>query len=126
MIRMFSAIIILFLIGCSAHKISEEQAVRIAENFIKQHGYTDTEVKIDTNLIVANFGETHMSKDEILRLRFNTLEPKIVFKSKRMGRWTFGFRSTIDSSRYRIVMLRGSGKKIWIDHQDVKISQIEN
>lgn len=126
MIRFFTIIILFLLLGCSASKIPQEQAVQIAENFIKQHGYTDAEVKIDTNLIVANIGEAHMTKVEILKLRYNTLEPKMVFKSKSMGRWTFGFRITADSSRYRIVKLRGSGKKIWIDHQDVKAHRIRN
>lgn len=125
MIRIFSAIMIIMFVGCSANRISEEQAIRIAENFVVQHGYTDSGIKIDTSQIVANFGEVHMSKEGILKLRYNTLEPKVAFKSKKMGRWTFGFRTTIDSSRYRVVKLRGSGKKIWIDHQDVKVSQIQ-
>lgn len=122
MIRLFSIIttIFLFLIGCSANKVSEEQAVRITENFIVHQGYTDAKIEIDTSLIVPDFREIHMSKSEILKLRFNTLEPNAVFKTKRMGRWTFGFRNTVDSSRYRVVKLRGDGKKIWIDHQDVQ------
>ncbi|MDC6367170.1 MULTISPECIES: hypothetical protein [Flavobacteriaceae] len=120
------AILLVMFVSCSTNKISEEQAIRIAEKFIVQNGYTNSEIKIDTNQIAADFGETQMSKDRILELRYNTLEPHVSFKSKKMGKWTFGFRNSRDSSRYQLVKLSGNGKKIWVVHQDVKVEQIQN
>lgn len=109
------------MFGCSAKRITDNQAAQIAEYFIIEQGYTNLPVKMDSTRIVPNFGEETMAKSGIIALRYNTLKPNAIFKRYKMGKWTFGFQSVQDSSRYRIVKLKENGKKIWIDHQDVKM-----
>ena len=73
----------------------EEKAVRIAEKFVKQNGYTD--LPADKNNLSHETIEYYESIDELLKQRHNTLKPKaygILYRG-RLGDekgWTIVFQ----------------------------------
>lgn len=73
----------------------EEKAVRIAEEFVKQNGYTD--LPADKKNLSHETVEYYENIDELLEQRHNTLEPKAygVLYRGRLGDekgWTIVFR----------------------------------
>ncbi|WP_298794010.1 hypothetical protein [uncultured Allomuricauda sp.] len=117
-ILLFTAII--FLEGCGTSKLSEKEVIGLAEKYVFENGYTDQEIRMDSDMIQLDITERIVSKETAIELRKNTLEPKATFYSKGLRRWTVGFRTTRDSTRFRILRVYRNGKKILMEHQDMK------
>ncbi|MDQ4121135.1 MAG: hypothetical protein M3209_06790 [Acidobacteriota bacterium] len=95
----------------------EAKAVRIAEEFVAQNGYTD--LPADRNKITYETVEFAPNLDELLKMRANTLERKaygILYKAtgtkiKEKG-WTVVFREKNVSDDYYKSIAQATGKKI--------------
>lgn len=95
----------------------EAKAVRIAEEFVAQNGYTD--LPADKNKIDYETVEYARNLDELLKFRANTLERKaygILYKATgtKMGEkgWTVVFQSKGVSDDYYKSISQEMGKKI--------------
>lgn len=95
----------------------EAKAVRIAEEFVAQNGYTD--LPADRNKITYETVEFAPDLDELLKMRANTLERKaygILYKATgtKMGEkgWTVVFREKNVSDDYYKSISQAAGKKI--------------
>jgi len=104
-------------IGTLVEESPEAKAVRIAEEFVVQNGYTD--LPADKNKISHETVEFADNLDELLKSRANTLEPKaygILYKATgtKMGEkgWTIVFQSKNISGDYYKSIRRQTGKKI--------------
>ena len=98
-------------------ELPEEKAVRIAEEFIAQNGYTD--LPADKNKINYETVEYARSLDELLKSRANTLERKaygILYTATgtKMGEkgWTVVFQSKGVPDDYYKSISQATGKKI--------------
>nr|WP_299341210.1 hypothetical protein [Allomuricauda sp.] len=121
-IRILTFLIIVGFTGCGTSRLSEKQAMELAERYVLDHGYTDKEAKVDLFDIKPDIVEKMVPRKNALELRRNTLMPKAVFASRGLRRWTVGFKSNLDSTRYRIVRIYRNGKRIEMEHQDLKIT----
>ncbi len=104
-------------IETSLEDLSEAKAVRIAEEFIAQNGYTD--LPADKNKLSHETVEFADNLDELLKSRANTLERKaygILYKTTgtKMGQkgWTVVFQSKNISEDYYKSISQQFGKKI--------------
>jgi hypothetical protein len=96
---------------------SEAKAVRIAEEFVAQNGYTD--LPADKSKITHETVEFARNFDELLKMRANTLERKaygILYKATgtKMGEkgWTVVFREKNVSDDFYKSISQSTGKKI--------------
>ena len=109
------------MISCGTARLTEIEAIKLAEKYVLENGYTDNELQIDSTIIQPDITEQVMDKKGVIQLRRNTLKPKAVFESKGLRRWTVGFQSIKDSTRFRIIRIYGNGKRIEMEHQDLKL-----
>ena len=118
-------IILCFLISiltsCGTSRLTENEAIRLAEKYVVEQGYTNRKVQIDTSKIEPDLVEQVMSSNGILQMRYNTLKPKAVFNSKGQRKWTVGFQNTQDSTRFSLVRIYRNGKRIEMEHQELKL-----
>jgi len=98
-------------------ELPEAKAVRIAEEFVAQNGYTD--LPADKDKIAHETVEFSRNLDELLKFRANTLERKaygILYKATgtKMGKkgWTVVFREKNISDDFYKSISRETGKKI--------------
>ncbi len=120
--RIATFIVIIGLTSCGTSKLSENQAKELAENYIVKQGYMDKPVKVDSMDIKPDIVEKMIARKNVINLRRNTLKPDAVFASKGLRRWTVGFQNNRDSTRLRIVRIYQNGKRIEMEHQDLKIT----
>jgi len=113
--------VISILISCGTSRLTENEAIRLAEKYVAEQGYTDKKIQIDTAKIEPDIVEQVMLPSGILQMRYNTLKPKAVFNSKGQRKWTVGFQNTRDSTRFRIVRIYRNGKRIEMEHQDLQV-----
>lgn len=152
---------ITFLFGCSASKAqienitlktenntslenknqkiesAEEKAVRIAEEFIKRNGYTDSPA--DRDNLSHETVEFYKDIDELLELRHNTLQPKAygflrTGKSNKKG-WTVVFRfnraayKNMSDENYnslgRAVTMNEKFENLRVEHKDIFLKAAE-
>jgi len=109
-------------------KITERQAVDLAESFVVQQGYTD--LPADKGKAVRESFERGADTDSILRSRRNTLERKAfgirapADDSKSAG-WLVIFKyrkHTGTGSTGRAVAMDGHGKGLRLIHQDILLT----
>lgn len=98
-------------------ELPEARAVRVAEEFVVQNGYTDSPA--DKSKIAHETVEFARNLDELLKMRANTLERKaygILYKATgtKMGEkgWTVVFREKNVSDDYYKSISQSTGKKI--------------
>jgi hypothetical protein len=115
------------VVGCLAWRfwhpraISEAEAIRLAEGFIVRNGYTELAVPDGTKLDLEPI-EFGSNREERLRFRHETLEPKADAAYPMKGGWMVTFRRKErhpDPDARRGVWVDESGKHIHIFHQDV-------
>lgn len=101
----------------SPTELPEAKAIRIAEEFVAQNGYTN--LPVDKDKIVYETVEFGNNLDELLKFRANTLEHKaygILYKATgtKMGEkgWTVVFQSINVSDDYYKSISRQSGKQV--------------
>mgnify|MGYP001407131226 CR=1 FL=1 len=110
-------------------QMTKEQAVKLAEQFIIDNGYTNLPAD-KSKLSYELFDQYENNVDSILKRRHNTLQPKAFCISEDKDRWDVGFLSTgIDLSKLdsiqrqtnlsgRAVIVMKDGKEIRIAHKD--------
>ena len=98
-------------------ELPEAKAIRIAEEFVAQNGYTD--LPADKSRIANETVEFARNLDELLKMRANTLERKaygILYKATgtKMGEkgWTVVFQSKGISDDYYKSVSQSTGKKV--------------
>ena len=108
----------------------EREAVRVAEQFIADNGYTDLPPLADRRQLSFETIEWADNIDEMLRLRHNTLERKAY--GVRRGKWgdpqgwTIAFRSKgEDQQTGRRVTMDGKGGGIRVEHKDFFLQAVE-
>jgi len=117
-------------------KITQEQAIRLAEDFIQNNGYT--KAKADTaRLSFELFDQFESNLKDVLKKRHNTLQPKAFCISEREDKWYIGFLSAhlnikkLDSIQLksdlpgRDVVVSKDGKEIKISHKDPMFSRFK-
>ena len=115
-------------LNASAKPINREEAVRIAERFVKQNGYTQYKPSAkEAKHLTHEFIEPK-SAAVALRFRHNTLEPCAYAygKTGRGGKlgWTVVFRYAAngrygkDTADGRAVSMNRDGSAIRMDHSD--------
>ena len=109
--------------------LTKVQAVKLAEKFIIDNGYTDLPAD-KSKLSYELFDQYENNVDSILKRRHNTLQPKAFCISEDKDRWDVGFLSVgvelskLDSLQRqtnlsgRAVIVMKDGKEIRIAHKD--------
>ena len=124
----YSGLLMLLLLSISGSRIKKEEAIRIAEDFVKINGYTTNPA--DTTKLSYEFMDNigYENLGQLLKSRHNTLQAKAYDISKTYYHWYVTFLYTpklIDSTRAvsgRVIIMNRDGKKIYMAHQDVLIS----
>ena len=110
-------------------RMTKEHAVKLAEQFIIDNGYTNLPAD-KSKLSYELFDQYENNVDSILKRRHNTLQPKAFCISEDKDRWDVGFLSTsinlskLDSIQRqsnlsgRAVIVMKNGKEIRIAHKD--------
>lgn len=122
-------ILLLFLAAIGSHaqkrNLSEEEAIRLAEQFIAQNGYTD--LPPDRSKLAYETIEWESNIDEMLKVRRDTLERKAygIVRGRKGGAagWTVVFRYKHPSSRQmrrngRAVTMNLDGSEMRVEHVD--------
>jgi len=116
---------------------SEEKAVRLAEEFIKRNGYTDTPA--DKDNLAHETVEFYDNIDELLEQRKNTLEKKafgIFFQGKHNEKgWTVAFRynkkqlKDLSDKEYnslgRSVTMDENFENLRVEHQSLFLQKVD-
>jgi hypothetical protein len=128
----FGIILILSSALKDDEKITQQEAIKLAEEFIAFNGYTSAPAdkqRINYELL----DEANIEK--LLKNRHNTLQPKAFYINEREDKWDIGFLSTsvnikkLDSIQLqsnlqgRGVIVRKDGKEIRMGHKDPLFSK---
>ena len=112
----------------SNNAITQEQAIRLAEEFIANNGYTS--LQADTTKLSYELFDGYFKKEEMLNKRHNTLQAKAFCISEDKDRWNIGFLyasvaiNKLDSLKSqshiqgRAVIVTKNGKKVWMAHKE--------
>jgi cell division protein FtsL len=136
-LKAFVAAILLTLLSVvSSHAqkrgLSETEAIKLAERFIAQNGYTDLPPEKD-KLANESF-ELAESVEEMLKMRRDTIEPKAYgISSGRKGGspgWTVVFRYKHPSGQQmrrngRAVTMNLDGGKMRVEHVDFILKKVD-
>lgn len=131
-------LLIVLVVGIAAaqqpagKEISEEEAVRAAEQFVKDNGYTDEPVK-DPKNFAPELLDKLVTPETVLKVRRNSLEKKAygVAKRKRGGLpgWSVIFKRIscdyCDPKKGRAVVMDLDGSKIKMDHIDFSLDAVD-
>ncbi len=111
--------------------ITETEAIKIAENFIIENGYTDLPAMSDKKNLVFESIEWSSDVEEILKERHNTLQKKAYgILNGRKGN-TVGFTVVflfVDNSikkTGRAVTMDLDGKNIRVEHVDIFLKAVQ-
>jgi hypothetical protein len=134
-LKLRTAVVFLVLLCASLSnaqmkKLSEAQAVELAEKFIAQNGYTDLPPEKDK--IVYESFEWVVKVDEMLKRRHNTLKREAygLSRGRKNGApgWTVVFRASGDDGRGkqgRAVTMNPDGRKMRVEHLSFILSRVE-
>jgi hypothetical protein len=123
-------LLLLLSSGCKsqAKVLDRQQAVRAAERFIVENGYTDLPPMWDTSKLTLESIEWTSDRKKILKQRHNTLERKaygLVGNSKGKSGWTivFRYKNSRNSKTGRAVTMDLDGKNKRVQHVDFILSK---
>lgn len=109
----------------AAERISVEDAVKVAEEFVAKNGYTDLSASNVKERLDNERVEWTTDRGHQIRQRFNTLLPKAI--GAKLGRrgnvdgWSVAFDYTSGrepSENCRVVTMDSSGKDARVEHVD--------
>lgn len=115
-----------FALPLSKPITTPEQAISIAEDFVRTQGYTDIAIDLKKQRLVFEKNEFATDTTDILNLRYNTLRPQAVgARAYGKGKWAVGFSYfypednkvrgvTMDSIASRIIMQEDDLREDWI------------
>ena len=99
--------------------LTREEAVAVAERFVRDNGYTDApkeELKVDLDFESIEFAA---DREELLRQRKNSLQPKAIGAKQTSSGWGVAFdHFKPQSDTCRVVTMRLDGSEIRVQHQD--------
>ncbi|MDH4474305.1 MAG: hypothetical protein QE487_16995 [Fluviicola sp.] len=104
-------------------KLTEKQAVELAEQFVKDNGYTDSPAD-KSNLSFELMDQTGEDVSVILERRHNTLHSKAFCISEDNGVWHIGFLAhSVDISNMTALELNNdlSGRVVIVDRKSHKV-----
>jgi hypothetical protein len=111
----------------------KREAIQIAEDFIRQNGYTDLPPMEDKSSLSHESIEYSENPDEILSHRYNTLERNafgVIEGGKDGPGWTVVFQYNPSYKYYhpgigRAVTMNIYGKDIQVEHIDISLDSVE-
>jgi hypothetical protein len=106
---------------------TEQQAKSIAEQFIKNQGYTSAPSPLPKDEIVFESIEWEVGVDEILKSRRGTLEPEAVGAIQSEEGWIVGFRyanAPPEADTGRGVTMDRYGQHMRVMHEDLLLSHV--
>ncbi len=105
--------------GCFANTIDMEDAIEIAEKFIKENGYTNATKASFANPLVLESIERTSDRDALLKQRFNSLKSKALGAKKNHESWlvAFDYAEFEAKKLCRVVVLNLDGSEPYIEHQ---------
>ena len=112
--------------------IDAREAVRIAEQFVRENGYTNVRPKDPRRLVPESIEFSH-DRRVWLKERHNTLKPRAVGYRKGARNdangWTVGFElvSPLDKTRAvgRGVTMNAKGRRVRVEHMGFFLSGLE-
>jgi hypothetical protein len=108
--------------------IDARQAVRIAERFVRENGYTDF-IPVDPRQLNPESIEFSHGRRDWLKGRHNTLKPKSVGHLKGPKGWTVGFAlvKPRDPTRPvgRAVTMDARGRNVRVEHMGFNLDGLE-
>lgn len=111
-------------------KILEREAVRLAEKFVKNQGYTSYPPSVAPKKeIVFESLEFDNDVDATLERRRGSLTPKAIGAIVNENQWLVAFsyaNSSPDSNRGRAVKMGLDGQNIRVMHEDLDLSAFNN
>ncbi|SDH80720.1 hypothetical protein SAMN04488062_11517 [Flavobacterium omnivorum] len=119
----------------TSDQLSKEQAIKLAEKFIVDNGYTS--LPGDKSKLSYELFDSENNVDNILKGRHNSLNPKAFCISEDTDRWNVGFlSSSVDKTKLnssqrksnlkgRAVIVMKSGNEIRIAHKEPLFSYFE-
>lgn len=114
------------------HELTEEEAIRLAEEFVAQNGYTRADP--DKSKLAHETIEWESNIDNLLRQRHDTLEPKAygIVHGRKGGApgWTVVFRYSHRASKQeqrngRAVTMNADGSDPRVEHVDFILKNVE-
>ncbi len=105
--------------------INEDEAVKIAENFIIENGYTDLPPTDNKTKIVFESIEGYSDLEELLKFRQNTLQKKAygILKGRKNNpegfMVIFLYTEGKNKETGRAVTMNTEGKNIRVEHADI-------
>lgn len=98
-------------------------AIKFAEDFVKAQGYTKIPLKKSRfNEIVFENGEYASDTMQILKFRYNMLNPEAVAAKQHGGSWSVGFEYTVEENNIgRAVTMDTFAQKILIQPGEVRM-----
>jgi hypothetical protein len=115
--------------GSNAGRISVEEAVRLAEQYIHDQGYTDF-IPPDTAKLVPE-SIARVGRERWIGMRHNRLRPRACGYLERSRRdpdgWTVGFEFVDARNPYvgRAVTMDASGRNLRVEHVDLLLKKIK-
>lgn len=133
----FALIICVLTFSCKTNnQLTEKQAVKVAEQFIIDNGYTNMPAN-KSKLSYELYDQLENNMDSILNQRYNILQPKAFCISEDEDKWNVGFLSVgvnlnkLDSMEQnddvsgQAVIVMKEGKEIRIAHKDPVFSRFK-
>ena len=110
-----------------AVKLSEAQAIEFAEKFIQRNGYTD--LPPDKENLARESIELESNVDEMLKMRYDTLERKafgiLSGQVRNEAGWTVVFKFKNSSSKNgRAVTMNLDGSRARVEHQEFILAKL--
>ena len=133
---LFLSLIVINSNCISQERITKEEAIKRAEDFVIEHGYAQKKLDIDSTKTYYDINEFYLSTEQIVELRHNSLIPEAIYAKKYgLNNWLVGFEFknwpdsylSLDTTRKEIcaVIISGNGKKIEKAHQNYSVKKSE-
>lgn len=123
--RIVACILILGVsISAYARDITQTEAVRLAELFIAENGYTNVPAAQIKHHLDFEGHDWNTERKALVQARFDTLKGEAIGVTTRPGdkttRWSvaFDYVESGSSERCRVVTISADGKAIRLQHQD--------
>ena len=119
------------------NKINQEEAIKLAEKFIIDNGYTSLSADRHNLQYEFLYDDNVKNVDSLLKSRYNTLYPKAFCIAEDPDRWNIGFLSTTieiakldsiqrnDNLSGRAVIIIKSNRKISMAHKEPLFSSFK-
>jgi hypothetical protein len=98
--------------------ISSEKAVELAERFVRENGYSNAPDSAIKRHLDHESIELARVREELLKSRRNTLQPKAVGVKTTDDGWGVAFDFTDPRGTCRVVTMQADGTQLRMQHKD--------